>query len=298
MYFDGIYLTDGSVIYNMTVQSAGELPASGQVGELFYIDGTGSTASGLYISDGIEWKNVSSNTLIDALRQISYVVKTETPELPNAITTGGKGNGFAKIQNSGDISVVTSINLSSSDVSGVLSSIHFPSLSGDLVNASGSTLVSLSDTGVNPGTYNRVTIDSKGRVISATQVTSITQLGISDVYTKSEIDIALSSKLSTSSGVATLDESGKIPASQLPSYVDDILEYARDSAFPPIGESGKIYVSLETNKTFRWTGSTYIEITSSPGTTDDVVEGVNNLYFTEARAQAAISNMIIDCGPF
>jgi hypothetical protein len=61
-------------------------------------------------------------------------------------------------------------------------------------------------------------------------------------------------------GVATLDVSGKVPASQLPSYVDDVLEFANLASFPNPGESGKIYVALDTNKTFRWGGSSYIYI--------------------------------------
>ena len=55
---------------------------------------------------------------------------------------------------------------------------------------------------------------------------------------------------------------GKVPASQLPSFVDDVLEFANFAAFPATGESGKIYIALDTNKTYRWSGSTYIYITS------------------------------------
>lgn len=62
---------------------------------------------------------------------------------------------------------------------------------------------------------------------------------------------------------APLDEHGIIPAANLPSYVDDVLEFNTLSDFPSIGESGKIYVTLDTNLTYRWTGSKYIEISSS-----------------------------------
>lgn len=65
------------------------------------------------------------------------------------------------------------------------------------------------------------------------------------------------------SGVAELDASGKVPSSQLPSYVDDVLEYASQSAFPAEGETGKIYVALDTNKTYRWSGTAYVEISES-----------------------------------
>jgi hypothetical protein len=90
-------------------------------------------------------------------------------------------------------------------------------------------------------------------------------------------------------GYASLDAAGKVPAIQLPSYVDDVLEFANLAGFPATGETGKIYVAIDTNKSYRWTGSVYVEIQASPGTTDSIVEGATNLYFTNARARLAIS---------
>ena len=56
---------------------------------------------------------------------------------------------------------------------------------------------------------------------------------------------------------------GKVPASELPSYVDDIIEVANYAALPATGEIGKIYVTLDNNKIYRWSGSVYIEIASN-----------------------------------
>ena len=64
-------------------------------------------------------------------------------------------------------------------------------------------------------------------------------------------------------GVAALDASGRVPSEQLPSYVDDVLEFASLSMFPNPGEAGKIYVSLSNNHQYRWTGSQYIDMTST-----------------------------------
>ena len=64
------------------------------------------------------------------------------------------------------------------------------------------------------------------------------------------------------SGLATLGTDGKVPTSQLPSYVDDVVEAASKSAFPSTGEAGKIYVAKDTNKTYRWSGTDYIAISS------------------------------------
>lgn len=82
---------------------------------------------------------------------------------------------------------------------------------------------------------------------------------------------------------------GTVPSSQLPSYVDDVLEYAATGNFPSTGETGKIYVATGTGKIYRWSGSSYVEISPSPGSTDSVTEGSTNLYFTNTRAVAALS---------
>lgn len=96
---------------------------------------------------------------------------------------------------------------------------------------------------------------------------------------------ALDSK-QPSGNYATLVD-GLVPSSQLPSYVDDVLEYPNLASFPAVGESSKIYVARDNGKTYRWGGSTYVEISASPGSTDSVPEGSVNLYHTTARAAAA-----------
>lgn len=79
---------------------------------------------------------------------------------------------------------------------------------------------------------------------------------ISDLQTLQEM-------LGDDSRFATLGSDGKVPASQLPSYVDDVVEYSAKANFPATGETGKIYVDLSTNKTYRWGGSAYVEISAS-----------------------------------
>ncbi|PUA43450.1 hypothetical protein C5U62_22750 [Pseudomonas protegens] len=86
---------------------------------------------------------------------------------------------------------------------------------------------------------------------------------------------------------------GVVPASQLPSFVDDVLEFPARADFPGIGETGKIYIAINdgdspTNPTrqYRWSGATYVLIPSSPGSTDQVPEGASNQYFTAARVRS------------
>lgn len=66
-------------------------------------------------------------------------------------------------------------------------------------------------------------------------------------------------------GYASLDGAGLVPSTQLPSYVDDVLEYADLASLPATGATGKIYVTLDTNKIYRWSGTVYVEISSSAG---------------------------------
>lgn len=112
--------------------------------------------------------------------------------------------------------------------------------------------------------------------------------------------IALTEK-GAANGVAELDGSGTVPSSQLPSFVDDVEEYADFASLPATGETGKIYVTLDDNKTYRWSGSAYIEISPSAVEsvngeqgivvldTDDIAEGATNLYYTDARADGRIA---------
>jgi hypothetical protein len=90
-----------------------------------------------------------------------------------------------------------------------------------------------------------------------------------DTKLQSNID-ALESKHDTfvatkgkANGFASLDENGLVPSSQLPAYVDDVIEVVTFDDLPETGEEGKIYVTLDTNLTYRWSGSQYIEISSS-----------------------------------
>lgn len=77
------------------------------------------------------------------------------------------------------------------------------------------------------------------------------------------LQTALDGKQATGS-YATL-VGGKVPAEQLPSYVDDIIEAANFAALPGTGAAGLLYVTLSDNKVFRWSGSTYVEVAASGG---------------------------------
>ena len=71
------------------------------------------------------------------------------------------------------------------------------------------------------------------------------------------------SKKGAANGYASLDASAKVPSAQLPSFVDDVIEAASFADLPTTGVSGVIYVTKDTNLTYRWGGSAYVEISQS-----------------------------------
>lgn len=106
----------------------------------------------------------------------------------------------------------------------------------------------------------QIAFDASGITTSTTR--SIT-MPDSDVNLGLIATAIQTSEKGAANGVAPLDASSKIEAQYLPSYVDDVEEYANQAAFPGTGETGKIYVALDTNKTYRWSGSAYVEISPS-----------------------------------
>jgi hypothetical protein len=143
--------------------------------------------------------------------------------------------------------------------------------------------LTLANSGVTAGTYSKVTVDGKGRVTVGTNIAS------GDVTTALGFTPENAANKGVANGYAGLDSSGKIASSHLPSYVDDVLEYANLAAFPATGDSGKIYIAIDSAKVYRWSGSAYVEISASPGSTDAVPEGSTNLYHTASRVRTSIS---------
>lgn len=140
------------------------------------------------------------------------------------------------------------------------------SITGDItapeVSFDGTTAVVLNTTLPNlpgvGGEYTKVQVNNKG------QVTGGGKLGFSDLppISADQVGAIPMTQKGTADGVASLDSSGKVPASQLPGFVDDVQEYDNRAAFPPTGESSIIYIAKDKNKTYRWGGSDYVPIGS------------------------------------
>ena len=193
---------------------------------------------------------------------------------------GGGGTGAVDSVNGKTGEVV----LTASDVGALPDDTSIPSKTSDLTNDSNF----VADASY-VHTDNNYDATAKGIVDGVTaaladKVDKVTGKGLStndyDNTAKGIVDgvtTALAGKVDTSSvgvasGVAELDANGKVPSSQLPSYVDDIIEgylyegkwYSDASHTTEItGETGKIYVELTTEKCYRWSGSAFVEISES-----------------------------------
>lgn len=129
----------------------------------------------------------------------------------------------------------------------------------------------LSSTSTNP-LQNKAINATLGGKVPTTRKINNKALTTDITLTAADISAIPMIQKGTASGVAELDASGKVPASQLPSYVDDVLEgylsggkFYKESAHTTeiTGESGKIYTDLATNKTYRWSGTAFVEISAS-----------------------------------
>ena len=110
--------------------------------------------------------------------------------------------------------------------------------------------------------------ENPNKQIALTHLTT----ALSGYYTSTQVNSAINdavkyyiptSQKGVAGGVAPLGSDGLISSSFLPSYVDDVLEFASLSAFPSTGESGKIYIAVDTNLTYRWSGTQYVEVSKS-----------------------------------
>lgn len=97
-------------------------------------------------------------------------------------------------------------------------------------------------------------------------------------------------KVGVADGVASLDATGKVPTSQLPSFVDDVIEVFGIDNAPEIGETDKIYVDTMTNRTYRWSGTSYVEISASDIVTASEKNGYIKVNGTDVKVYEPIQS--------
>lgn len=237
--------------------------------------GADSTVPGPAGADGADGLTVSVNSVTQVAGDISLTqdnipdgttnkayTATEQTKLAG-IATGATANSsdatlLARANHTGTQSADT---ITDGTTNKVFTATEKTKLSGIAIGATANdTDANLKNRANHTGTQTASTISDFSTAADARVSSGIsTHVAASDPHTQYQKE----SEKGSANGYAELDATGKVPSGQLPSFVDEVIEVANSAAPPFPGEAGKIYVTLDDNKTYRWGGSAYIEISSS-----------------------------------
>ena len=267
-------------LQNAVIQNLASAPSNPKAGQ-HYFNTTDDTE---YVYDGTQW--------INALSQGDYTFQNGIEEITGRkvqIKTGTSTNATVTADSTGLSVSVADASTSAKGVIEIATDSEASTGTSEVLAVNPkqlATKVNKLTTGPSAGTYTKVTVNADGLV------TTGTTLAASDIPDISATYIAVTQK-GVANGVASLDSDGKVPTSQLPSYVDDVVDTYIVSGATPLSagwlsltdggsaltpETGKIYVVLTDgqykNETYRWSGSTYVEISEAPGQATESTAGI------------------------
>lgn len=203
-------------------------------------------------------QNWESSTLVLLKGELAFVAEDGRYKVGDGTKT------FSQLQFPGACAMSDNKAPTASDVSGGVGATWVDTTTGKYyicTNIANGTTATWEEIAFAKNYYTKTEIDQKfDETVSGS---------LENYYNKTEVDGLLENKVDNLKFTtelakkASLGDDGKVPASQLPSYVDDVIEVENYASLPPAGESGKIYIDKETNKTYRWGGSAYVEISQS-----------------------------------
>lgn len=265
-------------LQNAVIQNLSTAPSNPKAGQIYY----NSNDNKSYMWNGTAWVETTSQgdyTFTNGVQESSRTVSLKLGTSSNATVTADS-NGLA-----------VSVASASTSAKGVIEIATDTEASTGTdttraINAKQLATKVTANNAITAGTKCKITFDTKGLV------TGGADLSTNDIPDLSSTYIAVTTK-GQANGVASLDGDGKVPTAQLPSYVDDVVDAyivsgatalsagwlsatSGGSALTP--ETGKIYVVLSSgaylNKTYRWSGTTYVEISASPAQATESQAGI------------------------
>lgn len=263
-------------IQNALMHGLAAAPSNPKVNQYYW----NTTTNTMHVWNGTEWKQVG----------IGYTLPVATSSALGGITVNGN---HLTINGTTGLLAVNEASTSQKGVIEMATDSEASTGTSETLAVNPKQLATkvTANSAITAGTKCKVTYDSKGLVTGGANLTS------SDIPDISATYVAVSTK-GQANGVATLGSDGKVPTAQLPSFVDDVIDSyivgstplasnwlslsAGGSALTP--ETGKIYVILTTgaylNKTYRWSGTTYVEISAAPGQATESAAGIAEIATT------------------